>query len=94
MGQSLKGGIKGTGKVYTEFQLPDLPSSLSKTELIEAQREEPNLKVLFSEVKSRDEMESLASELIEAQREELNLEVLFREVESRDEMESLASELI
>ena len=36
-GTEPEGGDKETGKVYTEFQLPDLPSSLSKSELIEAQ---------------------------------------------------------
>ena len=41
-------------------QLPDLPLALSKSELIIAQQEDPELKGLFSEVKPTDEMESLA----------------------------------
>ena len=47
-------------KQKTVFQLPDLPLSLSKSELIVAQQEDPELKLLFREVKPRDEMESLA----------------------------------
>ena len=52
---------KGLVKGYTEVQLPDLPPSLSKSELIAAQQEDPELKDLFSQVKSREEMESIAS---------------------------------
>jgi hypothetical protein len=54
-------GIKESGRFKNAVsQLPDLPLALSKSELIIAQQEDPELKGLFSEVKPTDEMESLA----------------------------------
>ena len=53
------GGAKEPPKQST-VQLTDLPLSLSKSELVAAQQRDPELKPLFGELKSTEEMESLA----------------------------------